>query len=277
LKQIDYNTATPGSGNNPAARRRYPQYNQILNTVSAGWLSYHSLQVKAERRAGKSLYLLASYTYSKALSNGLRQEITGDPGVNYFPILGGADRGLASTDLRHNFAFSYLYSLPFGRGKKYLSGLNGVGQAILGGWDLNGVTVLHSGFGLGMNVATNQNGTSLGNRPNQVCSGKLSNPAPTRWFDTSCFTAPAVGVFGNAGRSIGGLYGPGQVNFDVSLYKNFPIAERLRLQFRTELFNAFNHVQLATPNTTFGNPNFGRITSTINSSRQMQFALKLVF
>jgi Carboxypeptidase regulatory-like domain len=277
LKQLDYNTATPGPGNNPASRRRYPQYNQILNTVSAGWLSYHSLQVKAERRAGRSLYLLASYTYSKALSNGLRQEITGDPGVSYFPILGGADRGLASTDLRHNFALSYLYSLPFGRGKKYLSGLNGVGQAILGGWDLNGVTLLHSGFGLGMNVATNQNGTSLGNRPNQVCSGNLSNPSPTRWFDTSCFTAPAVGVFGNAGRSVGGLYGPDQVNFDVSLYKTFPVTERLRVQFRTELFNAFNHAQFATPNTTFGNPNFGRITSTINSSRQMQFALKFVF
>jgi hypothetical protein len=67
------------------------------------------------------------------------------------------------------------------------------------------------------------------------------------------------------------------VNFDVSLYKTFPVTERLRVQFRTELFNAFNHAQFATPNTTFGNPNFGRITSTINSSRQMQFALKFVF
>jgi len=289
LKQIDFNTATPGPGNDPAARRPYPQYNQILDTVSGGWLGYQSLQVKAERRAGKSLYLLVGYTYSKALSNGLRQEITGDPGVNYFPLLAGADNGLASTDLRHNLVISYLYNLPYGRGQRFGAESNKILQGILGGWELNGVTSYHTGFGLGLNVQTNQNGTSLGNRPDFVagCNPVSDDPRSQfvdsngvwtkAWFDTSCFSAPAIGVFGDTGRTIGGLYGPSQLNFDTSLFKVFTVTERLKLQFRSEFFNIFNHTQFAIPNTTFGNGNFGKITSTINSSRQVQFALKLVF
>jgi hypothetical protein len=291
LKQIDFNTATPGPGSDPAARRPYPQYNQILDTVSAGWLGYQSLQVKAERRAGKSLYLLLGYTYSKALSNGLRQEITGDPGVNYFPLLSGADKGLASTDLRHNLVISYLYSVPYGKGQRFGADSNKVLQGILGGWELNGVTSYHTGFGLGLNMQTSVNGTSLGNRPDFVagCDPVVGDPRSfsdfqdtsggwtRQWFKTSCFSAPATGVFGDTARTIGGLYGPSQLNFDTSLFKVFTVTERFKLQFRSEFFNIFNHTQFAIPNTAFGNGNFGKITATINSSRQVQFALKLVF
>ncbi len=122
-KNFNFNSAPPGPYNNPAALRPYPQYNNILVTDSHGWLNYQSLQVKAERRAAKGLYVLAAYTYSKALTNGLVQEITGDPGQDYYPLLPfpSADKGLASTDLRHNFTFSYVYQIPFGKGRTFLS------------------------------------------------------------------------------------------------------------------------------------------------------------
>ncbi len=280
-KNIDLNTAPPNTvGNDPASLRPYPQFNQIQDTISDGWLTYESLQIKAERRAAKGLYLLAGYTYSKAQSNGLRQEITGDPGINYFPFTAPGnddDRGLASTDLRNNFTFSYLYDLPFGRGQKFLSNLHGVGQAILGDWEFNGITVVHSGFGLGFSMGTSASGTSFGNRPNIVagCDPYAASESSKAWFNPACFSAPAVGVLGNAPRTM--LYGPGQVNFDMAFSKNLVITERLRAQFRSEFFNIFNHTQFATPATGFGLGTFGTITSTVNSSRQIQFALKFLF
>ncbi len=277
-KNVNLNTATPGPGFNPASRRPYPQYNGIFVTLSRGWLEYHSMQARLERRAAKGLFLLASYTYSKAMTNGLRQEITGDPGLNYYPLIQwkDADKGLATTDLRHNFTISYLYQLPFGKGQSFLTNLHPIGEAILGGWQFNGITSARSGFPLGFTMANNQSGTQLGNRPNMGCSGNLDNPSVARWFDISCFTPPLTGTLGNSGRTPG-LYGPSVVNFDWSLYKTFRVTEGSSLQFRSEYFNVFNHAQFATPNTTVGNVNFGRILSTVKSSRQIQFALKFIF
>jgi hypothetical protein len=276
-KNFNFNSAVPGPYFNPRALRPYPQYNNILVTDSHGWLNYQSLQLKAERRAAKGLYLLAAYTYSKALTNGLKQEITGDPGQDYYPLLPypDADKGLASTDLRQNFTLSYLYKLPIGHGEAFLRNLKGLGDLILGGWQINGITTVHTGFPLGMTMASNQSGTGIGNRPNQVCGGNISNPNVNQWFDTTCFVAPAAGTLGNAPRS--GLYGPHQVNFDMSVYKNFKVTEQSNLQFRSEFFNVMNHAQFSVPATTVGNATFGKIQSTVNSSRQIQFALKYVF
>jgi hypothetical protein len=278
-RNVDLNTASPGSGNNPAARRPYPQYNQILETIDNGWVSYSSLQTKLERRTSSGLYALVAYTYSKALSSGLRQEITGDPGVNYYPFVPypSADTGATATDMRHNLTMSLLYELPFGTNKKFLSNLHGPAQVVLGGWQVNGVMLVHSGFALGETMGTSASGTSFGNRPNLVpgCAGTLSNPTPTKWFDTSCFSAPATGVLGNAPRTW--LYGPGQVNLDMSFFKNFVITERWKLQFRSEFFNIANHAQFSPPAVAFGVNTFGSIANTVNTSRQVQFALKLTF
>ena len=146
-----------------------------------------------EKRTTKGLYILAAYTYSKALSNGLRQEITGDPGVNYFPFhpFPNADKGLASTDLRNNFTLSFLYNLPVGRGQKFMGDMHGPAQVILGGWSVNGITILHSGFALGETLVTNQSGVVTGNRPNIVpgCAPPTT-PTPTQWFNVACFSAP---------------------------------------------------------------------------------------
>ena len=121
-----------------------------------------------------------------------------------------------------------------------------------------------------MSMANNQSGTSFGNRPDRVCGGTVSDPTIQRWFDTSCFVAPAPGVLGNAARTT--LFGPGRWNADLSLSKRVA-----RFQFRAEVFNVFNNAQFAVPNTTVGSPLFGRITGTVKSSRQVQLALKYVF
>ena len=276
-KNFNFNSAPPGPYNNPRALRPYPQYNNILVTDSHGWLKYNSLQVRVERRTAKGLYLLAAYTYSSAMTNGLSQEITGDPGVNYYPLNAwpNADKGHAATDLRNSLTLSSVYQLPVGKGQALLPGLHGVGDAILGGWQVNGIFVVHSGFPLGMTVASNQSGTALTNRPNRVCDGTLSNPTVAKWFDTSCFVAPAPGFLGNSARSV--LYGPDQVNLDFSTYKNFRVTEGSSLQFRAEFFNLPNHAQFAAPQISLGAATFGKILSTVHSSRQIQFALKYIF
>jgi hypothetical protein len=276
-KNFNFNSAPPGQYTNPSYLRPYPQYNNIYMTDSHGWLRYDSLSAKAERRVANGLYVLAAYTYSKAFTNGLTQEITGDPGQAFYPLnpYPNADKGLASTDLRQNFTLSYLYQLPFGKGQKFLSGLHGVGNAILGGWQLNGITIAHGGFPLGMTMATNQSGTGIGNRPNDICNGTLSDPGVHEWFNVSCFATPGVGTLGNAARTT--LYGPGQVNFDTSVFKNFRITETSELQFRSEFFNILNHAQFAIPATALGSSTFGTVTSTVNAARQVQFALKYVF
>jgi hypothetical protein len=103
-KGINLNTAPPGPGFNDASRRPYPQYNTISGFTDHGWVAYQSLQVKAERRAASGLYLLASYTYSKTLTNGMTSDTVGDPGVLYYPLVPfpNADKGVGATDLRNN-------------------------------------------------------------------------------------------------------------------------------------------------------------------------------
>jgi len=277
-KNFNLNTATPGSGFNPASRRPYPQYNGVFTTLSRGWLKYNSMQLRLERRAASGMYLLGAYTYSRALTNGLKQEITGDPGADYFPLapFPKADDGYAATQLRHSFTISYLYPLPVGKGRKFLTGAGRVADGFLGGWQVNGITTMRSGFPLAFTMASNQSGTALSNRPNMTCAGSVGGQNVNKWFDTTCFVAPSPGTLGTSPRTPE-LFGPQQVNFDASLYKTISVTEKTNLQFRSEFFNIFNHAQFSTPNTTVGNPNFGRILSTVKSSRQVQFALKYVF
>ena len=120
-------------------------------------------------------------------------------------------------------------------------------------------------------------------RPDRYKSGAIDNPTIAKWFDTSFGTAasgaawgaPTIYTFGNGGRNI--LTGPGRVNFDYSLFKNFALTEKVKLQFRTEIFNLFNHAQFDLPNTSIGSPNAGIISGIVGTPRQIQFALRLSF
>ena len=268
-KGLDLNTAPPGFPLfNPSFRRPYPNLGSVNATLSEAFLDYHSMQLRLERRATEGGFLLVSYTWSKGLTDG-QSGLGGDPGVIYSAYLKGADKAANNTDLRHNFRLSYLYELPFG------SSLTGVPKAFVHGWNINSMLLAHSGYPLAMTVF-NLSGTSgFAMRPNRVCDGGLNNPSIDRWFDVSCFPAAPVGTVGNAARTT--LFGPGRWNLDLSLSKEFAVTDGSHIEFRTEFFNALNHAQFAVPNTGVDGFSAGRISSTVQTSRQIQFALKYIF
>jgi hypothetical protein len=277
LGDLLINQATPGTG--PIQqRRRFPQYAAINYWTPIGFSTYNSLQLKAEQRFSHGLTALASYTYAKAI------DLTGSP-IFGDSVAGGPqqkgnifeNKGLAGFDIRHRFVLSYGYELPAGRGKQFLSNANRAVDAALGGWQLNGITTAQTGSPFTVFVGGDPNSTGGGSlRANRLANGNLSSSQRTvqRWFDTSAFAAPPLFQFGSSGRDI--LTGPGLVNFDASLFKNFNFSETKRLQFRAEVFNIFNHTQLLLPGQTINTPTFGVITAA-SPARVMQMALKLYF
>jgi hypothetical protein len=280
------NTAPPNLQIDPANLRPYPQFFDVIGLIDRGLSRYDSLQVKAEKAYQNGLYVLVAYTYSKGFDNGLNDDLGSLVGVPYYPLHpapnayplnpgGYTDKGLSITDQTNNFSASVLYRLPFGKGAHFAPSAHGVVQGIIGNWQLNVISHIASGFPLGLATGVNNSGTALGNRPNQVCSGKLSHQTVEEFFNTSCFVDPPPGVLGDASRTP--LFGPDFVNFDASLFKGFKIRERADLVFRTEVFNIFNHPQFAFPGTFTDSPGFGQITQTVNNPRLIQFALKLVF
>ncbi|HEV2178242.1 MAG TPA: carboxypeptidase-like regulatory domain-containing protein [Terriglobia bacterium] len=282
---FNLNIAPPGPLTTLQQRRPYPAFNNIFGILPRGQSRYDSLQLKAEtRRAHHGFYALLSYTYAKGFDNGLGDNLGTPVGIDYFPLNQGhnADKGLNSIDLTHQFTGSFTYDLPFGRGQKWASTASGVTEALLGGWQTNGILHFTSGSPLYLSVAIDESGTGLGNRPDRVCNGALSNPTVNEWFNTSCFANPAPGTLGNSTRTP--LFGPPFKNVDFSLFKRFPLPwrEGMNLEFRTEVFNLLNTPQFALPGTSLvvqgtNQGGFGQIFSTVNNPRLIQFALKLIF
>jgi hypothetical protein len=183
------------------------------------------------------------------------------------------DWGLSALNAAAQASISASYELPFGRGR------------LLGGWQLNGIATMLSGFPFTPQIGSNRSGdgdTRNPDRPslNPSFTGPIVLGNPHQWFDPNAFVLPTARTFGNLGR--GTLIGPGLADLDLSLFKNFPITERMNLQFRTEVFNLLNHPNFASPNPiVFANgaisSSAGLITSTVTTSRQIQFGLKLIF
>jgi hypothetical protein len=178
---------------------------------------------------------------------------------------------------------SYVYDLPFGRGRYFLSHSSGVINQVLGGWGVGGVTTLMTGFPLGLTTAQNlTNSFGGGSRPNYVagCNKQVTGSATQRlgeWFNTACFTQPAPFTFGNESRNDPTLRAAGVANSDASVYKTFPFTrkEDVNLQFRAEAFNLFNRVQFGYPGLQQGASNFGIVSSQVNNPRLLQFSLRL--
>ena len=147
-------------------------------------------------------------------------------------------------------------------------------QALVGGWQLSGITLLTTGrpFTVTLQTGVNNGAPSW---PNRIGSGKLDDPSVDLWFNTADFVAPPANTYGDSGRGI--LYGPGHVNFDTSLSKRFASGGSSNVEFRWDVFNLFNHPGFGFPNSAIGNPTAGRISSTIVDNRSMQFALKFNF
>ena len=269
------NQPRPGSGA-VQPRRPFPLFTSCQCYFSDDATSYHALQVKVERRFARGLSFLSGYTWAKAISDGSETGGSGD-GDSAWPqdeLNRRANRGLAPYDTRHRFTVSTIYELPFARGAAPAL------RAMLGGWQLGGIVALQSGFPYSVRYATNT--VNTGERttiyPDLVGPDHGNLPesarAVQRFFDVGAFQAPAPLQYGTAGRNI--LIGDGIANVDLSVLRHFKVAERRDLQFRMELFNAFNHPTFGFPAASVGLATAGRVT-TASTARQIQFGLKFVY
>jgi hypothetical protein len=183
-----------------------------------------------------------------------------------------ADWAQCYWDTKHVLSAYAVYELPFGRGKQFAKNMSAVANAVVGNWSANPIVTWKSGFPLAL-YGTDYSGTgSPGARPN--CSGAVHYPktvteAGLQWYDPSFESAPSVFTFGNCPTQ-GPVSGPGYADVDLGLQKNFPVTETIRVQFRSDFLNLFNH-----PN--FGRPGGNGIINTSQDARQIQFALKLYF
>ncbi|PYU28603.1 MAG: TonB-dependent receptor [Acidobacteria bacterium] len=266
-----------------------PMQSWFYNTNS----SYHSGSVSLTKRATRGLAFKANYTFSKLLdieSAFLATSGANEPPTVLDPFDMSFNRGLAAYNLKHQFNANFTYQLPFGRGQHFGAGANGVADKLIGGWQWNGSITAQSGFPFTPTVGSNMSGTGDTQNPdvpnrNPAFSGPVvlgtdGFRTTGRYFEPSAFSLPLAGTFGNVAR--GSFIGPRFADFDTSLFKNFAFNEQYRLQFRVEAFNVFNRTNFAEPNpVTFSGSNYsssaGVITQTANPSRQIQFALKLLF
>ena len=257
----------------------YPQFQSVSVLEFAGNTNYNSAQFKLERRASNGLSFLFAYTFSKSigdtnqLANFLGDTLTSTQN-NYNRR---AERGILPFDVAHRLMVNFTYALPFGRQHAIGAHWNKVVDAVAGGWQINGLVNMQSGLPLAMTL--NSANPYGGTRPNSTgTSARLDDGQRSigRWFDTTQFSQPAAYSLGNVARTLADVRGYNTRNADLSVFKHFSITERLKMQFRAEAFNALNRTRFANPNTAFGNPNFGRITSA-GDPRQIQLALKMNF
>ncbi len=260
----------------------FPYIGATAYDRSQGKSSYNALQVSLNGREQHGLTYLVSYTWSKSLDLGC----SGWYGVEGCSIQNPynlqADKGPAATDLPQIFSAAWVYTLPFGKGGKLSSG-SPVVNALIGGWNLNGVLSLNSGtafdVGSGKDIAETGNynyGNGYGyERANLVGNPYPANKGPAEWINVAAFQTPPLATFGNLGRN--SLRSDWNKNLDLSLFRQFPITERFRLEFRFEMFNATNTPVWAIPVSSLEAPNFGAVTHTANVPRQLQFGLKLYY
>ena len=253
--------------------RPYPQFTDIIPLYSSGSSSsYHALQVTTSKRMSNGFLFEGSYTWAKNLDYGLNHQ-------DSYNIRDS--KSLADIDIAQRFVMSWLYELPFGRGRRFGAGSSAAANAVFGGWQFNGIVTLQSGTPLGIsanNTAGLFNATTRPNNNGQ--SGKKSGPVHERldaYFDRSVFSQPAPFTFGNASPRVSGLRNDGIRNFDLSLFKDFAPKEWMRIQFRAEFLNAFNTPRFGTPNTSVTSSSFGAITTQANAPRQLQFGLKVLW
>lgn len=260
---------SPGPGALNTRRPYYsisPQIQSIIERGANGVSRYRSMQLKYNRRFAAGFQALASYTLGDAKDNTSIFWVWDDK-LNWNPM---------GTDYRHVFNAGWIYELPFGKGRGWLSSAPRALDLVAGGWSLNGIAMMRTGAPLAVTVANNLLNTGTGNRANKTCSDLNYPKNVSQWFDTSCFADPTEPyVFGNARQ--GAVRGPGLVNFDLSGFKTFYFTERHQLEFRAEFFNILNNAHFANPVVNRASGDFGRITGTIITPREIQLGLRYRF
>ena len=278
---MNFNFNQPFPGSEPLiSRRPFPDFVGLSGTPTWGSNHYDSLQVKVRKEPGpEGLVLLGAYTWGKAIG-------TSTAGPNFTagsnPIRDTrnwkADAGPLAFDTRQILSFSWVYELPFGRGKPLAGNVTSVAEKIIGGWKFAGITLFQSGHPL-TPFDVFDTSTAGGSRPHAIGDpNDQSHPTKDskikRFFNTDAFARAADFSFGNAGTGI--IESPGLQIWDLSVYKDFYLEDDKWLQFRVEFFNAFNNVNLGNPGTVFGTGNFGVIGSS-GDARQIQFGLRFNF
>ena len=294
-RRENLNTAEPRSASaaippnvHPQLRRLFPfavfdgqliVLDNWFETTSTAYSFYNALTARFEKRYSSGLTFINSFTYGKTMSDA--QPFSGgdnDTGNRIQDIFNKkADKGLAPNHHKYRFVSSFLYDLPFGRGRRFGANVNGVLNQIIGGWQVNGIyqfqtgfpiTILRSGDPLGV-------GTNGAVRPDQVCDPNLPRDERTieRFFATECFVA-TTDRFGTAGRST--VIGPDINVVDLAVFKTFDVSRDVRLQIRGEFYNALNHPNWNQPGRTLGGSGFGEVTSA-RDPRIVQLGAKLMW
>jgi hypothetical protein len=270
--------------------RPFPQFGNVVSyNMNEAHATYHSLQLRLERRFSDGLLFTAGYTFAKTIDD--VSSISAGPTIqnpnyqNYYDRR--ANKGLSTFDVRHRFIGNVTWRLPFGYDRRWLK--DGVIGQIVGGWGLNAIVQAQGGFPLNILTVSNglqglafvgSNAAVGGLRPNligdPVIADATQRKTTLQWFNTAAFQAPPQYTFGNSPRTFSNLRGPGHFSTNMSVQRNFKFTETMRLQFRVEGFNVFNRANFTTPVSILGAANFGRLLAA-EDARQMQFALKLYF
>jgi hypothetical protein len=252
----------------------YPQYAGVSQIrASVGDSVYHGFTLRAERPFSHGLLFQASYTSAKLIDN-VNERFLG--GTNYInPYNLGLSRSISAADISQRLVANYVYELPFGHGKRFLS--QGIGSWILGNWQTSGIVTMQTGTPISIAAACTFSGASgLGCYADRLKDPHVATPTMNQWFDTTAYASPAPYSFGNGSRTEPNLRNPGTIGFDSVMSRWQPIKERMRLQFRAEMYNILNHPNLGAPSTSITSSTYGQITSK-SGNRTVTMALRLEF
>jgi hypothetical protein len=290
----------------PTTTKANPALANSTSWWSGGSGNYNALEVDLRHDLSHGLQLRANYTWSKNLDDGSAWNTSvsaNTPAFVAVPQRPHLDYGPAATDVRSLAAINATYELPFGAGHTYFASGSALAERVISGWQLSSIINLQTGFPFSPQLGYNPTGSGDTRNPirpdvNTTVTGSIYNKGTTaqrvaQFFNPAAFSAPAFGTVGNAGRD--SLVGPGYADWDLSLLKSTRLTEHARLQVRAEFFNILNHTNLQLPNevvyssgptqgslssqtaTQVASPTAGVITSTANTSRQIQLGAKIIF
>lgn len=280
-----YNIAGGAIGSRAMVERRqllrpYPQFDQIeMRDMPGAGSSFNALNARITRRLAKGMTVIATYRWSKAIDNASETISfgTNDRGRNFNNMR--LDRSISLHDIPHSLGVTYLYTFPVGRGQRFLNAMPRVLDAAIGGWRFSGIYKFDTGYPLNFDAPDFTYSMGGSQYPNISDRKQLRLEKQDRlhWFNTAVFSQAEPYTFGNAPRWTGEVRTATQNNWNIGIMKYFTPSEKVKLQLRADMFNAFNRARFATPVTDVTTRTFGEVNSTRGQPRIVQFGLKMMF